>query len=100
MNYFHDGSVEAAYPTIRALLHIMAYGDYEGRRENDSCVLKMFTRESLLASDWYKDRLRAKQAIDIALWTRHGAALEEFMSSGMPAPQIDWKCRRLEPIHP
>ena len=37
----------------------------------------MFTRESLLESDWYKDRLKAKQAVDIALWTRHTAALEK-----------------------
>src|SRR4051812_13344983 len=31
----------------------------------------MFTREALLASDWYAERLRAKQALDVALWTRH-----------------------------
>jgi hypothetical protein len=31
----------------------------------------MFTRESLLESDWYKERLCVKQKRDIALWTRH-----------------------------
>ena len=93
LNYFKDGSVEAACPPIRALLHIMAYGEYEGMRESDPCLLKMFTREALLASGWYRDRLRAKQSVDIALWTRHTAALDTFMASGMPAPQIDWKCR-------
>jgi hypothetical protein len=93
LNYFKDGSVEAACPPIRALLHIMAYGEYQGMRESDGCLLKMFTRESLLASDWYRDRLRAKQSIDIALWTRHREALDKFMASGMPTPQIDWKCR-------
>jgi hypothetical protein len=46
LNYFKDGSIEAACPPIRALLHIMAYGEYEGMRESDPCLLKMFTRES------------------------------------------------------
>lgn len=93
LNYFKDGSVETACPPVRALLHIMAYGEYEGMRESDPCVLTMFTRESLLASDWYRDRLRAKQAVDIALWTRHNAAIEDLMASGMPPPQIDWNYR-------
>jgi len=93
LNYFEDGSIEAACPPLRALLHIMAYGEHEGIRESDPCLLKMFTRESLLASDWYWERLRAKQSIDVALWTRHRAALEKFMTSGMPAPRIDWNDR-------
>lgn len=93
LNYFKDGSVEAACPPVRALLHIMAYGEYEGKRENDPCVLNMFTREWLLASDWYRDRLRAKQSIDIALWTRHTNALEELMASGTPPPQVDCNYR-------
>ena len=32
LNYFDDASVEAACPPIRALLHIMAFGEYEGRK--------------------------------------------------------------------
>jgi hypothetical protein len=74
--YFEDGSVEAACPPIKALLHIMAHGEYEGMRENDPRLRAMFTRESLLKSDWYKQRLRAKQAVDIALWTRHRDAVD------------------------
>ena len=72
--YFEDGSVEAACPPIKALLHIMAHGEYEGMRECDPSLRAMFTRDSLLKSDWYKERLRAKQAVDIALWKRHKAA--------------------------
>jgi hypothetical protein len=34
----------------------------------------MFTRESMLASDWYMDRLHAKQRQDIKLWTAHLSA--------------------------
>ncbi len=71
LDYFEDGSVEAACPPIKVLLHIMAFGQYEGREATDPAIRAMFTRESLLASDWYRDRLRAKQHTDIALWKRH-----------------------------
>ena len=77
MNYFEDGSIHAACPPVKALLHIMAHGQYEGMRENDAAFREMFTRESLLASDWYRGRLRAKQAQDILLWTRHVKALQD-----------------------
>ncbi len=93
LNYFEDGSVEAACPPIKALLHVMAYGEFEGMRETDRCLRAMFTRDSLLASEWYKNRLRAKQTLDNALWTRHREALDMFMTGGTPAPQIDLKAR-------
>jgi hypothetical protein len=93
LNYFKDCSIEAACPPIRALLHIMAYGEYQGIRESDPCLAKMFTRESMLASEWYRDRLRAKQSADIVLWGRHSAALTSFLSGQIPARQIDWKAR-------
>jgi phosphoenolpyruvate carboxykinase (diphosphate) len=75
--YFEDGSVEAACPPLRALLHIMACGNYQGRNVNDADLRALFTRESLLASDWYRERLETKQKRDTALWTRHVRALEE-----------------------
>lgn len=93
LNYFKDGSIGDACPPIKALLHIMAYGEFEGMRESDPCVLEMFTRESLLESDWYRDRLRAKQSIDIALWNRHTAALKAVATRGTPEFQIDCKSR-------
>ena len=57
-NYFEDGSVEAACPPLKALLHIMAHGYYEGKAVDDPGLRALFTRESLLASDWYRERLR------------------------------------------
>jgi hypothetical protein len=71
LNYFEDGSVEAACPPVKALLHIMANGDYEGKSVHDPEIRAMFTRDALLESEWYKERLRVKQQRDIALWTRH-----------------------------
>ena len=74
LNYFEDGSVEAACPPVKALLHIMAYGEYQGKKVTDPAIRAMFTRDAMLASDWYQERLRVKQQRDIALWTRHVAA--------------------------
>ncbi len=87
LHYFEDGSIDAACPPIRALLNIMA----NGAGENDSELLKMFTRESLLASDWYKARLLTKQAVDVSLWTRHVEALDQLLTSGMSVPHMDPK---------
>ena len=58
MNYFEDGSIEAAYPPLKALLYLMAQGCYEGRGVDDPAIRGMFTREALLAGDWYRERLR------------------------------------------
>src|SRR5665213_843606 len=69
--YFDDGSIKNACPPLKALLTIMAYGNCEGKTERDPAVRRLFTRESLLASDWYRERLVTKQRRDIALWERH-----------------------------
>jgi hypothetical protein len=79
--YFEDNSVEQACPPLKALLHIMVHGQYEGRGIDDPEIRSMFTQESMLASDWYRERLETKQQRDIALWKRHVASLEEFASS-------------------
>jgi hypothetical protein len=89
LNYFEDSSIDAACPPVRALLHIMAYGEWEGKGIEDTCVRSMFTRESLLASDWYQERLRVKQRKDIAMWQRRVAALEAFRREGLPAININ-----------
>jgi len=78
LHYFEDGSVEAACPPLRALLHIMAHGDYNGAGADAAEVRAMFQRESMLTSGWYQERLHVQQERDIALWQRHGAALETF----------------------
>jgi hypothetical protein len=79
-NYFDDGSVEAACPPLRALLHVMVHGAYEGKTIEDPELRALFTREALLASDWYGNRLAVKQSRDVALWKRHLIALEKAQS--------------------
>jgi phosphoenolpyruvate carboxykinase (diphosphate) len=89
MNYFEDGSFEAACPPLRALLEIMAHGSYYGMGVDHPEVRGMFTREALLASDWYAERLRTKQQRDIALWLRHVRALEQFRAAAQEFPAQD-----------
>jgi len=80
LNYFEDGSIHAACPPIRALLHIMAHGAYEGCGVSHPDIRAMFTRESVMASAWYAERLIAKQQRDTALWTRHVHATNSAMA--------------------
>ncbi len=57
--YFEDGSIEAAIPPLKAILHVMAYGHYEGKAIHEKELRALFDRETVLASDWYKQRLEA-----------------------------------------
>lgn len=77
--YLADGSIEEACPPLKALLHIMANGDYQGKDVHHPEIRALFTREALLASDWYKERLETKQTRDITLWQRHIAYLESYI---------------------
>jgi len=79
LNYFLDGSIEVACPPLKVLLHIMAYGNYEGKTITDPAIRGLFTRESLVESDWYQARLDAKVKVDQTLWKRHVAYLENFL---------------------
>ena len=87
--YFEDGSVAAACPPLQALLHIMAEGAYHGKGAEDPEVRGLFTREYLMESDWYRERLRTKQLRDIALWNRHLAAIERFQTGGDVVRGVD-----------
>ena len=78
LNYFEDGSVDAACPPLKALLHIMAHGQFEGKTLSDPRFRGMFDRNAVLASEWYQERLTTKQKRDIGLWQRHIAALQSF----------------------
>jgi hypothetical protein len=77
--YFDDGSIAEACPPLRALLHIMRDDPFEGRDLNDAGLRALFTRENLLASDWYAARLAAQQQLDVRLWARHVHSLEQFL---------------------
>lgn len=63
--YFNDGSIEGACPPLKALLHIMKDGNYEGKTLEDESIRKMFTFESVINSEWYAERLITRQQIEV-----------------------------------
>ncbi len=77
--YFEDGSIDLAIPPLRALLTIMAKGEWEGKDVHDPAVRDLFSRDAMLASDWYAERLEAKLRFDRRLWKRHVADLSDFL---------------------
>ena len=79
--YFEDGSIDIACPPLKALLHIMVEGSFEQKTICDPEIRQLFTKESLLTSSWYTDRLRLRQLNEQQLWQRHVQALETFFNS-------------------
>jgi hypothetical protein len=79
--YLDDGSIDDACPPLQALLTIMATGSCDGKTERDPEIRELFTRKSLLDSDWYKQRLQARQQRDVLLWSQHVEYLQEFTSN-------------------
>lgn len=77
--YFRDGSINCAVPPLKALLHIMANGNYEGKGLDSKEIREMFTYESLIESDWYKARILAKQQSDISLFAAHIRYIEKII---------------------
>jgi len=78
--YFQDGSINDACPPLKALLHIMADGQYEGKSISDPTIREMFTRDYLLQSDWYQQRLEIKQQRDSELWQQHKTYIQQQLS--------------------
>ena len=79
-HYFADGSIEQAVPPLRALLHLMRDGTWEGRGPDDPAFRALFTRAALLNSAWYRARLEAQRAMDEHLANRHVHYLEKFLT--------------------
>jgi hypothetical protein len=65
LQFFEDGSIYYACPPIRALLHIMAHGDYEGMRRDSPEFRRLFDRTIVMESDWYQERLLTCQTIHV-----------------------------------
>jgi hypothetical protein len=85
--YFDDGSVAQACLPLKALLHIMAGDSWEGKGLEHQDFRRLFSREHLLKSDWYANRLKAKQSVDRKLWRRHVDYLERFFKRASHADE-------------
>lgn len=99
--YFEDGSIKSAIPPLQILLHIMAYGAFEGKDISDPDLRKQFDREEVIQSDWYQDRLKLKQQKDIDFLKSSIKYLKDFRkkpanTSLMEELKIEDKINRAE----
>ena len=69
--YLADGTIDELCPPLKVLVTIMAEGSHEGRDETHPDVRALFSRESILNSEWYAERLHAKRKVDEQRWQRH-----------------------------
>lgn len=83
MEYFDGGAIEEACPPLKALLHIMAHGQYEGKDVNHPDIRALFTQDAVLNSAWYRRRLETRQQRDIARWTAHVKRLNTALAGGL-----------------
>lgn len=87
--YFTDNSVEAAIPPLKILLHIMAFGHFEGRQISDPELRKYFDRDYVMNSDWYQERLQLKQRKEITLRKTQLKNLQDFAGDEDQADLFD-----------
>ncbi len=81
LEYFEDNSVESAIPPLKAILHIMAHGTYEGKDISHPDIRKLFQRENVLASDWYRSRLVTLQERSAKTLENQIAYMEKFLQT-------------------
>ncbi|QIK71878.1 hypothetical protein G7070_05815 [Propioniciclava coleopterorum] len=78
--YFDDGTISEAIPPLRGLLEIMATGTTaDGLTLDDAAFRDQFTRDAVLAADWYAARLDAKRDEDLAHQERSAHDLRHFL---------------------
>ncbi len=87
LNYFEDGSVEAACPPLKALLHILAHGNYQGMGVDApgiSCAVpaRKHARQRLVSG-----------ALACQAGAGHGAVAASFRGAGDVSIRAG-KCRR------
>ncbi len=81
-DYLADGSVEAAIPPLQAILHVMAEGRWNGKTIDDPEVRRLFDRESVLASDWYRERLERYRDKQVTFLERSIIEIRRARSDG------------------
>ncbi len=92
--YFDDDSISFACPPLKVLLHIMLENHYNGKDLNAPEIRYLFTREYLLKSDWYAERLSHRQSVAVNLWERHINYIVKYLSD--PGNEINKETLNLE----
>ncbi len=77
-----DGTYEALIPPLQALVAIMVSGEHKGMGRTHADFRQLFTREYVLGSEWYGNRLELKQTRDKSFWSNSLSYLEQKLSTG------------------
>lgn len=85
LNYFEDGGIDLAIPPLKALLHIMAHGHYEGKDLSDPGIRALFKLENISSSDWYLERLKARVTLETRFLRDRIQYLEKYIRDQHPS---------------
>jgi hypothetical protein len=94
--YFEDGSIEAAIPPLKAILYVMAKGSYNGMSLHDPELRALFSRDSVIASSWYRDRLEAYRERETAYIAASVGRLRLYLAQSAEAGSVAARRARSE----
>ncbi|MDR3317189.1 MAG: discoidin domain-containing protein [Puniceicoccales bacterium] len=94
LQFFEDGTIKHACLPIKALLHIMAYGEYEGMKLDNVEFRTLFNRKTILESDWYRERLLTCQKIHVYHLRRCVRHMKEFVKKESNGEYVRSMCIR------
>ncbi|GKT24910.1 PPi-type phosphoenolpyruvate carboxykinase [Aduncisulcus paluster] len=78
--YIRDGGVHYLVPPLQCLIYIMSEGSYHGVTIRDPRLRAMFTRENVMKSSWYKDRLVHFRKKQLQRVDKHIQYMEQWLS--------------------
>ena len=87
--YIQDGSAEDACPPLKALLYIMAEGNYNGLTEKSPEFRKLFDRDEVLKSEWYQKRLETQVKVDQFFLEKQASLIEARLEEVEANPEIE-----------
>ena len=92
--YIADGGADMAVPPLKALLYMMRDGEYEGMTLTSPEFRAMWSRENILKSDWYMERLKCFQTKETDRLQRGLEYMEHFIK-GPDSHPGDWKGKQI-----
>ena len=92
--YIADGGADMAVPPLKALLYMMRDGEYEGMTLTSPEFRAMWSRENIIKSDWYMERLKCFQTKEADRLQRGLEYMEHFIK-GPDAHPGDWKGKQI-----
>ncbi|MCX7027917.1 MAG: hypothetical protein NT061_10670 [Spirochaetes bacterium] len=86
--YIEDGSIKAAIPPLEAVLSVMATGSYKGKGIENPEIRRLFDKDYVLSSDWYKARLEAYRVKESSYLESSTVYLRRFLAERADAGSL------------